>query len=169
MPVRLPEWEGARMVRVFAIELLWPFTRPEARHSSFCHRSCSARSIQLDRCHSLGRSRHCGPRRSIFICFQKYGDEAKAETTLDSVLRGMSVQGMSVPPAANPPSDSCPYRQSLVRPFTGIYSLLPMNKPYILSCFLALLIVDACSNCCLRTACLPVTTRLGSTDICFMS
>jgi len=50
--------------------------------------------------------------------------------------------GISVPPIANHyRPDSRPYQQSLVRPFAYIYTLLPTNKLYILSCFLALLII----------------------------
>jgi len=58
------------------------------------------------------------------------------------------MRGMSVPPTANPlPTISCPaYRQSLVRPFVRIYTLLRRNELSILSCFLDLLIVDGCSE-----------------------
>jgi len=49
---------------------------------------------------------------------------------------------MSVLPTANhhwPHSRPC--RRSLACPFACIYTLLPTNKPYVLLCFLALLIV----------------------------
>jgi hypothetical protein len=42
-------------------------------------------------------------------------------------------------------------RQSLVRPFACIYSLLPTNELYIVSCFLALLIINGRSDCFLKT------------------
>jgi len=59
---------------------------------------------------------------------------------------------MSVPPTANHyQPDSRPYRQPLVRPFACVYTLLPPNKLYILSCFLAVLVVDGRSDCPLGT------------------
>jgi len=56
-------------------------------------------------------------------------------------------------------SDSRPsHRQSLVRPYACIDNLLPANELYILSCFLALLIVDGRPECTLgintQSACL---------------
>jgi len=55
--------------------------------------------------------------------------------------------GMSVPPTTNPvlPTDS----PSSARP--PIYTLLRANELYILSCFLASLIVDGRSECRLGT------------------
>ena len=48
--------------------------------------------------------------------------------------------------------DSCPScRQSLVYRFACIYTLLPTNELYLLSCFLSLQLVDGCSDCPLGT------------------
>ena len=91
----------------------------------------------------------------MLVSRQKYGNEVKA----DIMLRGV-VREMSASPTVNPlPTrftsilpDSCPsYRQSLASPFACIYTLLPTNELYILSCFLALLIVDGRSDCPLGT------------------
>ena len=84
------------------------------------------------------------------------GDEVKADT----MLRGVTT--------TNPPLTRL-YRQSLVRPFAYMYTLLSTDKPYILSCFLALLIVGGRPDCletwCGDSVCLLVTMRLGSTCI----
>ena len=74
---------------------------------------------------------------------QKYVDEVKADTLLRDVMRGMSVLPDSRPS----------YRQSLVRLFACIPTLIPTNELCILSCFLALLIVDGRSDWPLGTWC----------------
>ena len=61
---------------------------------------------------------------------------------------------MSVPPTARihyRPDSRPSYRQSLVRLFAPIYTLLRTNGLCILSCFLAWLIVDGRSECPLGT------------------
>ena len=73
---------------------------------------------------------------------QEYGDEVKADTLLRDVMRGPSV-----PPTTNP----LPTRFTSFPPRVPPPPLLPTNELYILSCFLALLIVDGRSDCPLGT------------------
>jgi hypothetical protein len=83
-----------------------------------------------------------------FVDCQEYGDEVKADAMLHDIMRWVSV-----PPATNSlMTNSRPsYRQSLIRPFACIYTLLPTNEIYILLYFLALPIVSGHSGCPLAT------------------
>jgi len=116
--------------------------------------------MSLGRCHSLVRIRHREPLqlythlastpyvRPIFVSCQKCEDGVKVDTMLHDVHAGIPYN----PSRIHHRPDSRPaYRKSLVRPFARIYTLLPTNELYILSCFLALLIVDEHSECPLGT------------------
>jgi len=58
------------------------------------------------------------------------------------------------------PIHSLPADNPSSAPSAGIYTLLRSNGLYILSCFRALLVIDARSECPLEV-CLPVTMQLG--------
>ena len=88
----------------------------------------------------------------MFVGSQKHRDRVKAhrESTAD-------------------PIQASSYRRPLVRLFAGIYTLYPTNELYIVSCFLAQLIVEGPLGPWGGSQfCLPVTMRLGSTNIRFV-
>ena len=81
--------------------------------------------------------------RSLFVGRQKYEDEVKPDAILRDVIGGCSYH----PPRTRYKPDSRPScRQSLVRPFACLYTLLPTNELYPFSRSLALLVVNGRSQ-----------------------
>jgi len=83
----------------------------------------------------------------MFVSWQKYGDEVKVDTMAYDINAGDAV-----PPTANPfPTRFASFLPTLVHLSACIYTLLRTNELYILSYFLASLIVDGRSAYALGT------------------